>query len=171
MAARRLVLIRHAKSAEGPIDVERPLAPRGRRDAGAIGALLAERRVPDRVVVSPAMRARQTWEGAQSALKASVDATVNTTVDDRIYDNDVDSLLAVIHDTPDQVRTLALVGHNPSLELLALELDDGAGDDTLRRALRDGFPTSAVAMFAVGVPWSALDRAGATLSDFAVPRG
>ena len=167
MAARRLVLIRHAKSAEGPIDVERPLAPRGQRDAGAIGALLADGRVPDRVVVSPATRARQTWDGAQSVLGISID----TEIDDRIYDNDVDSLLAVIHDTPEHVRTLALVGHNPAFEMLALELDDGAGDETLRRALRDGFPTSAVALFAVGVPWSALDRGGATLGDFAVPRG
>ena len=167
MAARRLVLIRHAKSADGPIDVERPLAPRGRRDAGAIGELLADGRVPDRVVVSPATRARQTWEGAQATLGVPVELAV----DDRIYDNDVDSLLAVVRDTPKHVRTLALVGHNPSFEVLALELDDGAGDDALRRAIRDGFPTSAVALLAVRVPWSSVERGAATLSDFAVPRG
>jgi phosphohistidine phosphatase len=90
--------------------------------------------VPDLVVVSPATRARQTWEGAQAVLGVSVEVLI----DDRIYDNDVDSLLAVIRDTPEHVRTLGLVGHNPSFELLAHELDDRVGDDALRSALMTG---------------------------------
>src|SRR5689334_8265 len=72
---RRLVLIRHAKAAEGNVDRERPLAKRGMNEAPEIGRWLAERQlVPDRVVVSPALRARQTWERATTGLDGAVDA-------------------------------------------------------------------------------------------------
>ncbi|MGW3729375.1 SixA phosphatase family protein, partial [Streptomyces sp. NPDC000851] len=64
---RRLVVLRHAKSA-WPLDVadhERPLAPRGRRDAPAAGRALAEADcLPDLALCSTAARARQTWDPA-----------------------------------------------------------------------------------------------------------
>src|SRR6185312_1571313 len=95
--ARRLVLIRHAKAAEGNVDRERPLAKRGMNEAPEIGRWLAERQlVPDRVVVSPALRARQTWERATTGLDGAVDAVQ----DERVYDNSREALLAVVRDTP-----------------------------------------------------------------------
>ncbi|CAM5605305.1 Phosphohistidine phosphatase OS=Streptomyces griseomycini OX=66895 GN=FHS37_004000 PE=4 SV=1 [Streptomyces griseomycini] len=62
---RRLVVLRHAKSArpEGVADHERPLAPRGRRDAPAAGRALAEADcLPGLALCSTAVRARRTWE-------------------------------------------------------------------------------------------------------------
>ena len=80
--ARRLVLIRHAKAAEGNVDRERPLAKRGMNEAPEIGRWLAERQlVPDRVVVSPALRARQTWERATTGLDGAVDAVQDERVE------------------------------------------------------------------------------------------
>src|SRR5579859_3831085 len=61
--ARRLILLRHAKSdwPEGP-DLDRPLAKRGRRDAPRIGRWLrAHGFVPDVVICSAARRTRETW--------------------------------------------------------------------------------------------------------------
>ncbi|MCU1656152.1 MAG: sixA [Pseudonocardiales bacterium] len=165
---RKLVLIRHAKSAEGPADIDRPLTPRGRRDAAAVGRLLAENEVvPDRIVVSPALRARQTWEAAQSELLRAVEVVV----DDRIYDNQEAALFEVIHDAPDSVQTLALVGHNPSFAAFAESLDDVTGADGERQDLHDGFPTSGVAVFEVPGAWAELRPRTATLKTFDVARG
>jgi phosphohistidine phosphatase len=165
---RQLVLIRHAKSADGRIDIERSLTPRGRRDAGAIGQLLAHRGVaPDRGVVSPARRARQTWAGLQSELAAAVEEVV----DDRIYDNAFAAVLGVIRDTPDTVQTLALVGHHPSLAELARALEDSKGEYSARRGLLAGYPTGGVAILEMSGPWTELRPHSATLTTFAVPRG
>jgi phosphohistidine phosphatase len=165
MSDQRLILIRHAKAAaDAPNDVERPLAPRGRRDAPAIGAFLAAQGIwVDRALVSPALRARQTWSGT------GVEAT-ETVVEDRIYDNEVGSLLAAIQDTPATIRTLVLVGHNPSFGELAAELDDGTGDANARRDLLSGYPTSAVAIFEPSGAWAAVEPGSARLLAFGVGR-
>ena len=75
MTARTLVLIRHAKSdwSNDLPDDERPLAPRGRRQAPAIGPWLVEHDlVPDLAVVSIARRAQETWEAVASGLGREV---------------------------------------------------------------------------------------------------
>jgi phosphohistidine phosphatase len=162
-----LVLVRHAKSADGPVDSERPLSDRGRHDAEAIGRFLAQAAIaPDRVVVSPARRARQTWKVAQSELGE----VVPLTIDGRIYDNEVAALLETIRDTPASVQTLVLVGHNPSFASLAQTLDDTTGDPGARRELLAGYPTSAVAIFDLPGSWADVAVQSATLRAFAVPR-
>ncbi|MFI1928214.1 SixA phosphatase family protein [Streptomyces sp. NPDC020377] len=97
--ARRLVVLRHAKSAwpEGVPDHERPLAPRGRRDAPAAGRALAEAGcVPDLALCSTAARARGTWELAA----AEWDTPPPVRLDPRLYGADVRELLEVVHETP-----------------------------------------------------------------------
>lgn len=166
--ARTLVLIRHAKAADGAVDIDRPLAPRGVRDARAIGKWLAAAGIaPDRVVVSPARRARQTWEGAAAQLKVSPAPVI----DDRIYDNTVDALLEIVRAAPDEVHALVLVGHNPSFGEFAHGLDDGSGDADARHELAAGFPTSAVAVFEVPAGWTELGPGRGVLTALAAPRG
>lgn len=164
---RRLVLIRHAKSADGPADVSRELHARGMRDRDAVGRWLAKVGVePDRVVVSPAQRARQTWEGAAAHVAAPAPV-----IDERIYDNDDDLLLELIRETPGGVQSLVLVGHNPSFGSLAHALDDGTGDDEARQDLLTGFPTSATAVFEFDGEWIDVRRHGMRLLAYAAPRG
>jgi phosphohistidine phosphatase len=166
--ARTLVLIRHAKAADGAVDIDRALAPRGIRDARAIGEWLASAALtPDRVVLSPARRARQTWEGAAAQLPIAPVAHV----DDRVYDNEVRALLEVVRDTPAQIRTLALVGHNPSFGDFAYALDDGAGDPEATQDLLAGFPTAAIAVYDVPTAWDNVREHSARLTGFAAPRG
>jgi phosphohistidine phosphatase len=165
---RQLVLIRHAKAADGDVDIERPLTGRGRRDAGAVGRWLARSGIAiERVLVSPAQRARETWAAAAAELPGAASAEI----DDRIYDNDVDTLLAVLRDVPDSVQGLALVGHNPSVERLANDLDDGEGDPDSREQLADGFSTSGIAVFDMPGEWAEMREHAATLTSFAAPRG
>ena len=166
MPPRRLLLVRHAKAAQGGVDVDRPLTKRGIRQAAAIGAWLEQAGlVPDRVVVSPARRAAQTWERAGAPLEPAPQLIV----DERIYDNTVESLLEAIREAPGDVRTLAVVGHNPSIAELTDVLDDGKGSADARRDIEAGFPTAGVAMFELATPFDAIAPGTATLTDFTVP--
>jgi len=74
---RRLILFRHAKTeARSPSgdDASRRLTERGRDEAALMGRVLAEAGfLPDLALVSPAVRARETWEALAASLpKASV---------------------------------------------------------------------------------------------------
>jgi phosphohistidine phosphatase len=168
MTTRRLVLIRHAKAAAGTSDHERPLAGRGVVDAAEVGRWLAASGVaPDYVVVSTALRARQTWDVAAGELTL----TPVVVADDRVYENTVDDLLEIIHDAPADAGCVMLVGHNPSMAELAGGLDDGAGDSAARTAVARSYPTSGVACFDVAAEWGQLRLGDGTLTHFAVPRG
>jgi phosphohistidine phosphatase len=167
---RRLVVLRHAKSARPPDvpDHDRPLAPRGRRDAPAAGrALAAADCLPDLALCSTAVRARQTWELAS----AQWGTPPPVRHDPRLYAADAPGLLAVVRETPPEVGTLLLVGHNPGLEDLVLDLAGDGLDDTLER-VRAKFPTSALAVLSWrGTDWSALTPGAALLTWVTVPRG
>lgn len=167
---RRLVVLRHAKSVwpTGVPDHERPLAPRGRRDAPAAGRALAEADcLPDLALCSTAVRARQTWELAAEQWGTPPPVRL----DERLYGADVPELLEAVREVPDQVRTLLLIGHNPGLEELVLELAGDGLDDALDE-VRTKFPTSAVAILAWhGNSWQELAPGTALLTDVTVPRG
>src|SRR3954469_500534 len=127
---RRLLLIRHAKAGEAATDAERPLTGRGKRQATSIGSWLEDAGlVPDRVLISPARRAAQTWELASAQLGERPDQGVEA----RIYDNTAEAVLGAVRETDDAVETLAVVGHTPSIGQLSYDLDDGEGDPTARR--------------------------------------
>jgi phosphohistidine phosphatase len=157
MTTRQLVLVRHAKAGEGAVDRDRPLARRGVAEAPAVGRWLAQRLIaPDRVMVSPARRARQTWELAATELSAAPEPVL----DDRIYHNTVEDLLQIIRETPAEVTTLAIVGHNPGLQNLAIALDDGRGDDAGRKELTTKYRTSGIAVFDIGGSWAQRPMSG-----------
>ncbi len=171
MTGRRLILIRHAKAGPGALDLERPLTPRGESDAAAAGRLLARAGVlPDRAVVSPASRARQTWDAVQAGLAEPVEVVI----DERVYDSEVAALFQVVAEVETDgavIGCLALVGHNPSFAEFALTVDDGQGDRQARERLRAGYPTSGVAVFELSGGWDALAPGSATLRSFDIARG
>ena len=142
-AERTLVLLRHAKSdwsGDEP-DLDRPLAERGRRQAPDAGRWLADdAAIIDVAVVSPAVRARSTWE----LVAAQLDIPPRVRIDDRVYAASGDELLAVVRELPDQTGTVAIVGHNPGLEELA----------TLLTGEPVRLPTSALAVVMISGPWS-----------------
>lgn len=140
--------------------MHRPLTPEGKAAAQQVGRYLAEAGVqPDRVVVSPARRAIETWAAAAGQLPDPP----RPDEDERIYDNTVDALQEVTRDTSAEVGTLVLVGHNPSMHGLAVAVDDGQGDPQLRSTLAAKFPTAAIAIFDIPEDWTVFDHG--TLSD------
>jgi phosphohistidine phosphatase len=134
-----LVLIRHSKTEpHRDDDRSRRLTERGRGDAERVRRWLTDRGVvPDRVVVSTSARTRETWELAGVGSAAPE-------YDDRVYEASVRDLRDVVEETADDVGTLVLVGHNPSVEQLAWELDDS---DEARDRTNRGMRTSGIAVF------------------------
>jgi len=164
MTEKRLVLIRHAKAKQGDRDIERPLARRGRDDARVIGEWLDQNAVPDLAIVSPSVRTRQTWECAVAALPTDPEVVV----DERIYDNSVGDLVEAVRAVGESVSTLAVIGHNPSVQALAARAQrpSDAGMESLL-----GYPTSTVALLAVEGPWGSFDPRQAQLLAVEVCRG
>lgn len=177
--ARQLVLLRHAKSAwpDNIPDHDRPLARRGRRDAPAAGRWLRQAGyVPDYVLCSTARRARETWQLAQRELGVRPPAVF----DPGVYDASARSLLDLVRQLPRAARTVVVVGHDPALPELALELlaENGAPGRqavaptpaTPLDRMRAKFPTAAIAVLELRGPWSELALGRARLASFTTPR-
>jgi phosphohistidine phosphatase len=166
---RRLVLVRHAKAARpyGVPDEDRPLTGRGRRDAQAAGTWLAtEGPRPDLTLCSSAVRTRHTWEIVCRSLPP-----VPTRYLPELYEADVHDVVDLAAGVPETVKTLVVVGHEPTISVTALTLAGRGSDRRALEALADKFPTSAIAVLRFDGPWSRL-RAGRTaLETFTVPRG
>ena len=167
---RQLLLMRHAKSAwDDPqlADHARPLNARGRRAATAMAAAMRDLGLsPDVVLVSSARRTLQTLE----ALAPLPDSPIVTPMDD-IYLAPWEKLLELLRRVPDTARSVMLIGHNPGLHELALALAGPAaaarGGDAKR--LADGYPTAALAEFAIATPWHLLDAGAGRLVRFLLP--
>lgn len=159
-AQRRLVLLRHAKSAwpDGVPDGRRPLAKRGRRDAPAAGHWLRDHlgRL-DAAVCSPAERARQTW----ALVAAELDDPPPARHDERTYGATPAELLTVVHELPDDAGTALVVGHNPDLQDL-VELLTGRQVD---------MKTSSIAVLAWSGRWTDASAGVALLRHHVTPRG
>jgi len=122
-----LYLLRHAKSSwkdETLVDVERPLNGRGRRASQTVGAFLKrEKIIPDLVLSSSAIRARQTTDIVVEAAKLRTDLRF----DERIYEASAQKLLEVVRQIEKSKKAVLLVGHNPGLEEF-LELLTGTSE-------------------------------------------
>ena len=165
---RRLVIMRHAKAeATAPSDHERALAARGKDDAEAAGRWLGEQGIsPDAALVSDALRTRETWAEVVSA--AGWDESV-ADFSEGLYAAGADSAFDLLREVDAEASTLVVIGHNPTMAYVAELIDDGEGDgDAITGMVTRGFPTSAVAVFAVDDPWSDLGPGAGRLESFHV---
>lgn len=165
---RRLVILRHAKAERGnTTDHERPLTSRGRADAIAAGRWLAENKYsPDLTISSTATRAKETWVLAATEL----DDGIPTSYERGAYHADVSDLMGLLRETPDDVKTVLLVGHNPGLYYLVLALT-GSGPEALVREAREHLATAGLAVLEFGEKWGDLAEGDGKLTEFAVARG
>ena len=163
---KRLLLIRHAKSSwDDPAlaDHERPLAPRGQKAAERIAEHLtgSDTKV-DLVLCSSARRTRETLE-----LLAPVFEGAEVLVEDGLYGASASDLTDRLRTVPEAVGSLALIGHNPGIQDLTIELARDGPD--VGRALKK-FPTAAVALLEFDAPWSELADGSTRLVAFTVPK-
>jgi phosphohistidine phosphatase len=164
----RLLLLRHAKSSWDEPDLpdaERPLAPRGRRSAAALGARLARRRLRiDRVLCSPSRRTRETL-----AL-LDLDPAIPVSFADALYLASARMLLTQLRRLPPRVRTVLVIGHDPGLEHLVQSLAKDGRPKALRR-FAPGFKTGALAELRIpDEGWRALRPGSAILERFTRPK-
>lgn len=168
---KRLLLLRHAKSTwDDPSldDFERPLAPRGRRAAPQMAAVLVERGwAPDAALVSPAARTRETWALVAAALPAPPEPVFPRA----LYLASAAVLLDALRHAPAAADSLLLLGHNPGLERLAALLAGPGSDPDALGALRAKFPTAGLAVLETEGGWASLEEGGARLAAFLTPRG
>ena len=167
---RRLLLFRHAKATQSKPDAEdrpRILIKRGRKDSTRIGTYLAaDALIPDRVLISPAARTQETWEFAALAFRSAVEAV---TVE-QLYDATADTIIAVIKQTPAEVHSLLVIGHNPSLHDLALTLV-ASGNVDARRRLKEGLPTGGMAIIDFAFDdWGKIASQSGRLESFVTPK-
>ena len=126
-----LLILRHAEAT--PViaelsDLHRPLAERGRTQARDLGRWLRDRGIaPDRILCSPAVRARETAD----IVTAAAAWTAQVTANDALYNASGEDLLAQASSAPDTVTQLLLVSHAPGVSDVVRLLTTKQGDATL----------------------------------------
>lgn len=164
----QLLLLRHAKSSwDEPklADRDRPLNKRGRRTAVAIRNAIHELGLaPDVVLVSPSRRTQETLAALEPWDETPLVESLET-----LYLASARQLLGVLNNLNETVRSVMLIGHNPGLHELGVMLLSARAFDQAQ-SLVDGFPTAALAEFAIGGTWASLDAAGGQLVRFLRPR-
>lgn len=167
---KKLVLMRHAKAEHpwGVTDHDRPLDRAGAADAAEAGRWLLEHtHVPDMILCSSALRARQTCTWVCSVLG---DLAPTPRLDESLYAAGDERIVAAVNHVPETVESLLLIGHLPGLRDAALRLATPDSEYDAVMTLADGCPTAGLAVLEVIGPWAALDGADARLVDFTVPR-
>jgi phosphohistidine phosphatase len=156
----QLLVLRHGHAQQEPPpggdDFDRPLRTRGRRALTAL-APTVQAHAPELVLSSPSRRTRETVECLN--LAAAVDYR------EPLYAGDVDDLLDAVRELAAREappETVLLVGHNPSVHQLVLEL---TGGEQL-----PGFPPAALAVLTLdAADWFAADTGAAELTALHLP--
>lgn len=166
---RRIVLLRHAKAEwSQSSDHERPLAERGRKDAPVVGRRLADSGIDfDLALCSSAVRTRETWKLAVHEFAHRP----RTVYEERLYEASLGELIALFNETPDEVRNLLVIGHNPGMHGAADALSGSAEGDTLARMTRDGFPTASYAVVEFPGSWKSVEHGAGRLVEYWTPNG
>lgn len=158
-----LVLIRHAKSSwkdKNLKDMERPLKKRGTKDAGVMGKVLKDMQlVPELILTSPAVRARETARLLAREYNIDINQLV---LEPMLYLESKAKLLKVINTIDDKFNTVFLISHNPGLTDLA---------NTLSGESIENIPTSGVFALQFDVSsWAEADKGNARKTIFEVPK-
>ena len=111
-----LFVLRHAKSSwDDPAlsDFDRPLNDRGKNTAPFMGGIMSERGFkPEKILASPAVRARETARLAKEGGKLEAEITH----DEHIYEASPQALAQVVASVDDAHGSVMIVGHNPGME-------------------------------------------------------
>ena len=176
---RHLWILRHAKAVAEPTwggpDRDRPLTARGRRDAAALGRALVTG-VPPLGLVGPSLPeialcsdAERTHETAELVLGAQ-DGRIPLDSYSSLYQASPDAVLTYLREVDGPARSALVVGHNPTMYLLAWDLlEEGSSDRDALEA--GGFPTCGLAVLELrmGAWENVAHGCGALLGLFAPP--
>jgi phosphohistidine phosphatase len=165
-----ILILRHAKSdwsAPYRADFDRPLAARGLKDAPRMGEVLDLLQcVPDKILASPATRARQTVELVAEACGYGKPIQW----EESFYGGGSVDLIGALQSLPATVERPMLVGHNPALEetvaALLVSREDYWSEGWIIR-----IPTAGLACLDVSITdWADLEPGDGVLRWFLIPR-
>ncbi len=167
---KKLMLLRHAKAEfqEGVPDHERSLSSRGHADAPLVGRWMMEHdAVPDSILVSTALRTRQTctW-----VCKELGDKAPTPKLEDELYAASPSEMLAVINRVPPTVTSLLVIAHNPGTHELAMRLASARSDERAVMDLATDYPTAGLTVMTFDSEWAELEGRDAVVTDFVVRR-
>jgi len=165
---RRLLLLRHAKSAWDTgteSDFDRPLAPRGRRDAPRVARWLLEHAlIPDRILCSASVRTRETLDLMQPVLGLDPACVC---FDESLYHAPKHRLEAAVASVAGDPTTLLVVAHNPGLDELLMDWFDDGLERTRKGKL---MTTAAVADIEISGTWPDIGAGTADLRRLVRPK-
>lgn len=141
-----LFLLRHAQPAHSPVtgsgDSQRPLTAVGRRQAAEVGRSLELRGV-DLTLCSSALRTRETFEATGLSCPVEVMRA--------LYSCGVDTMRQRISEVGEEVSTLLVVGHAPTVPALAAEL---SSEDPVRsEEIARWYPPATLTEISLNWPW------------------
>lgn len=120
---KELILVRHAKSDWGSEflkDIDRPLNERGYSDAYSLSEwYLKMHELPQLIVSSTATRALSTALIFCRTFDYKQDKFL---LNDKIYESNVDKFLSVIQNQDNNIKSMMMFGHNPTITSLANEI-------------------------------------------------
>jgi phosphohistidine phosphatase len=167
---KRLTILRHAKSSWDDSslgDFDRPLNPRGWNDARRIGREFNRRGLRFNFgLASPAARVRETLDGLAESYGQF---TFEIRFEPRVYEASLATLLDLVRTFPESANAALLVGHNPGVERLIIELTSGS---ELRDQVTQKFPTAAAALIDLRADrWADVRSGSGTLAELILPKG
>lgn len=166
-----LTLLRHAKSGwDDPVarDFDRPLNKRGEKAARLIGQYMKQHDMRfDCLIASPAVRVIETLDHVADGYGEHLEPVWER----RIYLASSATLMDVLRDRDDDVQNVLMVGHNPGMEDMVLDLVPEGKDDALRDQIYEKYPTAAIAQIEIDIgSWKDIECGKGTLKLFVRPR-
>ena len=168
---KKLTLLRHAKSGwDDPVarDFDRPLNKRGERAAKVIGTWMKREGLSfDHIIASPAVRVIDTLDQVVTTFGPLGEPTWER----RVYLASSATLMDVLRELGTEYDNVLMVGHNPGLEDLILDIIPDVKGDALRDAVYEKYPTAAVAEMEIDISdWADIDRNSGKLTRYIRPR-
>lgn len=154
-------IIRHAKSSWAqPLmsDHNRPLNERGFRDATFMsGLLLSIGFKIDKIVSSTANRAKTTASYFSKVYNREVH------LEKKLYHGEPDDFMEIMYEQPEDVKALAIFGHNPGITYFA---------NMIKPAVTDNIPTCGIVICTVNadIPWENISIQDMYLEQILTPK-
>ncbi len=160
---KKLFIVRHAKSSwDFPEldDYDRPLSKRGKKNAPEMGKRLADKGIiPDKMITSPAKRAAATARRIAEEIEYSRKKIHQEPL---LYHGSITDMVNVIKNVGEEVNTLMIFGHNPSLTDLV---------NFLSKSDIYNIPTCGIAEIEFNIDsWKGVERGIGKLASFDYPK-
>jgi len=166
-----IYLARHAKSSwnsDAETDFDRPLSSRGEADAKRVGEEMLNRDwLPQKVISSPAIRAKQTSKILCSELNYPIESIQWNS---EIYSAYTVTLLHVLTNIDETIDSVLLLGHNPAMEDLLVHLCGFAETHQYKQSNGKLFTTANVVKINADVSWKNLMMHHADLTAMLRPK-